>query len=59
MLGPTLVYAGVDGPAFSGKGRYRKARLLLFPDRDHLSFRKPDTPDVLVLKLGQNERQTG
>ena len=59
ISGLLLVDAGVADTVFTAKVGNRKARLVLFQDRDNLFFGKSATLHALVLKLGQNELQTG
>lgn len=54
-----LARRGVADTVFTAKVGNRKARLVLFQDRDNLSFGKLATLHALVLKLCQNELQTG
>ena len=54
-----LVDAGVADAAFTAKVSNRKPCFVLLQDGYDLLFRKPTMLHVLVLKLGQNELQTG
>jgi len=59
ISGLPLVDTGVTDAVLAAKVSHRKACLVLLQDGYDLLFRKPTTLHVLVLKLGQNELQTG